>query len=150
MNTARTQNRPVLPRVGGAAVTGAVLSLGAEQTFAWTTRHRSLACAHTDGFCFTWWDVAVVPVTVTAALIVLITVYKALDIGPRLVVVPPTVLLAPLPLVAAETAGGAGAAVVTGGLWCGSFAFAASSRFRVLGLSAAGALLLAALVGLYG
>ncbi|MEU3839663.1 hypothetical protein AB0E88_06465 [Streptomyces sp. NPDC028635] len=150
MNTVRTRIRPVLPRLVGVAVTGAVLALGAEQFRAWIDRRSSRGCGDVESVCITWWGLAFVPLTVLAAVAVLATAYKALDIGPRLVIVPPTVLLAPMPLGAAQTLAGPGAVVLAGGLWCSVLALAAWNRHRVLALSGAAALLLVSLVQLYG
>ncbi|MEV0975679.1 hypothetical protein [Streptomyces sp. NPDC049915] len=150
MNTVRTQNRHVLPRMVGVAVTGAVLALGAGQFHAWIDRRNSRGCAPTEGLCITWWGLAFVPLTAMVAVAVLITVYKALDIRPRLVIVPPTVMLAPVPLAAAQTFAGPGAVVLAGALWCSALALAAWSRYRVPAVSVAAALLLTALVQLYG
>lgn len=150
MNTVRTQNRPVPPRLAGVAVIGAVLALGAEQFHAWVDRLDSRECSAVDSVCVTWWGLAFVPLTAVVAVAVLCTVYKALDIRPRLVIVPPTVLLAPVPLAAAQALSGHGAVALTGGLWCSALALGAWRRHRVLALSAAAALLLTALVSLYG
>ncbi|WP_330332376.1 hypothetical protein OHS33_23475 [Streptomyces sp. NBC_00536] len=105
-----------------------------------------------DGLCWTWWDWAAVPLALTTALIVLTVVYKRLaigDIGTRLAVILPTIALAPFPLAAAQTAAGWWAATITGGAWACLLALAAWSRYRILGLSASAALLLASLVVLY-
>ncbi|MFE3634785.1 hypothetical protein [Streptomyces sp. NPDC059168] len=149
MNTLATEPPHAVPRVAGAAVTGAVLAAGAVHHLAWVKRHSDKACETTDGLCFTWWDLTALPLVIGVALITLIVVYKRLGIRPRLAVIPPTVLLAPLPLSAAQTTAGWWAAVVVGGAWAGCLALTAWSRFRVLGLSASGALLLASLVVLY-
>ncbi|MFE0255083.1 hypothetical protein [Streptomyces sp. NPDC059010] len=137
------------PRISGAAATGAVRALGACLFFSWVGRHGDQACETTDGICFTWWDLAAVPLTFTTALITLIVVYKRLGIRPRLAVVPPTVLLAPFPLAAAQTTAGLWATTVTGGAWASFLALAAWNRYRILGLSAAAALLLTSLAVLY-
>lgn len=136
-------------RVSGAAVTGAVLAAGAVHHLAWVKRHSDKACETTDGICFTWWDVTALPLIIAVALVVLIVVYKRLDIRPRLAVIPPTILLAPLPLSAAQTTAGWWAATAVGAAWAGSVALTAWSRFRVLGLSASAALLLGSLIVLY-
>ncbi|MEU8976226.1 hypothetical protein AB0D11_44910 [Streptomyces monashensis] len=149
MNTSHAEPRPIIPRVSGAAVTGAVLAYGACFFFSWTKHHSSQACETTDGLCFTWWDVAVIPLTFATALITLLVVYKQLDIRPRLAVIPPTLLLAPIPLAAAQTSAGWWAATLTGSAWASVFALAAWNRYRILGLSAAAALVLVSLVVLY-
>ncbi|MFJ1730036.1 hypothetical protein [Streptomyces sp. NPDC088254] len=79
----------------------------------------------------------------------LLAVYKRLGIRPRLAVVPPTLALAPIPLAAAQTNAGWWAAALTGGAWASLLAPAAWSRYRILTLSAAAALLLSSLVVLY-
>ncbi|MEU6369472.1 hypothetical protein ABZ876_27985 [Streptomyces sp. NPDC046931] len=149
MNTPYTESRPIVPRASGAAFTGAVLAYGACWFFSWVKHYSNQACETTDGLCFTWWDVAVLPLTFATALITLIVVYKQLSIRPRLAVIPPTLLLAPIPLAAAQSSAGWWAATLTGGAWASSLALTAWSRYRVLGLSAAAALLLASLVVLY-
>ncbi|MER5713651.1 hypothetical protein [Streptomyces sp. NPDC002132] len=149
MNTPYADPQPVVPRVSGAAVTGAVLAYGACWFFAWVNHHSEQACETTDGFCFTWWGLTVVPLTFTTALITLVAVYKRLGIRPRIAVIPPTLVLAPIPLAAAQTNAGWWAAALTGGAWASLLALAAWRRYRVLGLSATAALLLASLVVLY-
>ncbi|MER6201444.1 hypothetical protein ABT234_29265 [Streptomyces sp. NPDC001586] len=149
MNTHTTEPRPVVPGAVGAAVTGAVLAYGAVHFFSWVERQNAQACETSDGLCWTWWDWAAVPLALTTALIVLMTVYKRLGIGPRAAVVLPTVLLAVFPLAAARADLGWWAAALAGGAWAGSLALAAWDRHRALGLSAAAVLLLASLVVLY-
>ncbi|MFI7408749.1 hypothetical protein ACIBU0_08805 [Streptomyces sp. NPDC049627] len=149
MNTPSAEPRPIAPRVSGAAVTGAVLAGGTCLFFAWVEEHNDQACETTDGLCFTWWDVAAIPLTFATALITLIVVYKQLGIRPRLAVVPPTILLAPIPLAAAQATAGLWAATITGAAWASFLALAVWSRYRILGLSGAAALLLASLVTVY-
>ncbi|MFF7098208.1 hypothetical protein ACFY9A_38375 [Streptomyces rubradiris] len=144
-----TEPRPVIAQAAGAAVTGAVLSFTACQALAATGRRRERACSTTDGMCFTWWDVAVLPLTFAAALAVLSIVYKALGIGPRIGVIPPSLLLAPLPLGAADSIGGRAAVTVAGALWACFLALAARKRHRMLGLSLTAVVLLASLIVLY-
>ncbi|MFJ7077669.1 hypothetical protein [Streptomyces sp. NPDC098781] len=146
--------RSITPRsialpVSGAAATGAVLAHGASLFLSWVGHHSDQACETTDGICFTWWDLTAIPVTFATALMTLIVVYKQLGIRPRLAVIPPTILLAPIPLAAAQTTFGLWAATITGGAWAASLAVTAWNRYRILGLSAAAALLLASLVALY-
>ncbi|MGW1864620.1 hypothetical protein ACWCPS_03550 [Streptomyces mauvecolor] len=150
MNTLVTEPRSVLPRVSGAAVTGAVLAYGACRFFSGVEQDSDRACSSTDGLCSTWWDWAVLPLTLTTSLIALIVIYKLLDLRPRLALIPPTVLLAPLPLVAAEATAGPWAAAITGAAWASSLALALWSRYRFLGLSASAAILIASLGVLYG
>jgi hypothetical protein len=126
-----------------------VLAGGAGLFFTWVREHNEQACETTDGLCFTWWDVAAIPLAFATALITLIVVYKQLGIRPRLAVIPPTILLAPIPLAAAQAIAGLWAAAITGGAWAAFLALAAWSRYRILGLSGAGALLLASLVTVY-
>ncbi|MDT0469029.1 hypothetical protein [Streptomyces gibsoniae] len=85
----------------------------------------------------------------TVALVVLIVVYRQLDIRPRLAVVPPTFLLAPLPLAAAQTTAGWWAATIAGAAWSCALALAAWRRYRIVGITASAALLLASLIVLY-
>jgi len=152
MNTTHTEPRPcpVLARVAGAAVTGAVVAGGAVAFLSWARRESERACASTDGLCFTWWDIAALPLTFGTALIVLLVVYRQLGIGPRLAVVPPTILLGPFPLTAADATAGSAAVTLVGAVWSCSLALTAWSRYRVLGCSAAAALMLASFIVLYG
>ncbi|MFD7057508.1 hypothetical protein ACFWBS_58030 [Streptomyces mirabilis] len=149
MNTSRTEPRSVIPQVSGAAVTSAVLACGAVHFFSWVRRDSDQACEKTDGLCWTWWDWAAIPLSFTTALIILIIVYKQLDIRPRLAVIPPTILLAPFPLLAAQATAGWWTATITGGTWSCFLALTAWSRYRVLGITASATLLLASLVVLY-
>ncbi|MER5727872.1 hypothetical protein ABT084_05850 [Streptomyces sp. NPDC002138] len=149
MSHPRAESRTVLPRAFGAALTGAVLAYGAVQFFSWVKHHKDQVCEKTDGLCWTWWDWAAVPLAVTTALIVLMVVYKRLDIGPRLGVILPTILIAPFPLLAAQTTVGWWAATITGGAWSFFLILATWSRYRILGLTASAALLLVSLVVLY-
>ncbi|MEU2059008.1 hypothetical protein [Streptomyces sp. NPDC013455] len=149
MEPPTTGPRPVITQAAGAAVTGAVLSFAACRALDATARHREQACATTDGMCFTWWDVAVLPLLFAVAAVVLALVCKRLGTGPRIAVVPPSLLLAPLPLAAAQSAGGWAAATVAGGAWACSLTLAARDRHRALGLILAAALLLASLIVLY-
>lgn len=149
MDTPYAEPRPMAPRVSGAAATGAVLAHGACLFFSWVGHHSDQACETTDGICFTWWDLTAIPLTFTTALITLIVVYKQLGIRPRLAVIPPTILLAPFPLAAAQTTGGLWGATIAGGAWASFLGLAAWNRYRILGLSAAAALLLASLATLY-
>ncbi|WP_406164375.1 hypothetical protein OG806_26245 [Streptomyces sp. NBC_00882] len=149
MNTSRTEPRSIMPRVSGAAVVGAGLAYGVVNFFPWVTVRDDQACEKIDGLCWTWWGLAHIPLAFTTALIVLVIVYKQLDIRPRLAVIPPTILLAPFPLVAAQATAGWWTAVIVGGAWSGSLALAAWTRYRVLGITASGTLLLASLVVLY-
>ncbi|WP_055492537.1 hypothetical protein [Streptomyces sp. TP-A0356] len=149
MNTTLKEPRPVIPRVFGAAVTGAVLATGAGHYLSWVKRHSNQACESIDGLCFTWWDLTAIPLVITIALVVLIVVYKQLGIRPRLAVIPPTILLAPLPLEAAQTTAGSWAATIVGGAWSCGFALAAWSRYRILGITVSATLLLGSLIVLY-
>ncbi|QBJ89076.1 hypothetical protein D0Z67_01225 [Streptomyces seoulensis] len=117
--------------------------------FSWVRRDSDQACEKTDGLCWTLWDWAVVPLTMTTALTVLIIVYKQLGVRPRLAVIPPTILLAPIPLAAAHMTVGWWTATIAGGAWSCSLALTAWSRYRILGITASATLLLASLVALY-
>ncbi|MFF0401757.1 hypothetical protein ACFYSJ_39545 [Streptomyces sp. NPDC005248] len=138
-----------MSRVFGAAVTGVVLAAGAGHYLSWVKHQSNKVCESIDGLCFTWWDLTAVPLIITIALIILNVVYKQLDIRPRLAVIPPTILLAPLPLVAAQTTAGWWAATIVGGAWSCALALAAWSRHRIVGITASATLLLASLVALY-
>ncbi|MGW2423605.1 hypothetical protein ACWC0C_30865 [Streptomyces sp. NPDC001709] len=146
----RTEPRPVLPRVLGAAVTGAVAATGARAYLSWAGHRSDRICRTTETLCFTGWNLTALPLIFTVSLIVLLVVYKRLGIRPRLAVIPPTLVLAPIPLAAADTAAGWWAVALAGGAWSCSFALAAWSRYRIPALAASAALLLASLVVLYG
>ncbi|MFD9819402.1 hypothetical protein [Streptomyces violascens] len=135
--------------MSGVALTGTILAYGACTFFTWVGHHRDQACKTTDGLCWTWWDWAAIPLTLTIALTVLAVVYKRLEIRPRIAVIPPTLLLAPLPLAAAHTTADCWAAAITGGAWACSLALTTCTRYRIPGASATAALLLAALIVLY-
>ncbi|MEU7363496.1 MULTISPECIES: hypothetical protein [Streptomyces] len=139
----------MMSQAAGAAATGALLSFAACRALALTQRHREQTCASTDGMCFTWWDLATLPLIFATASVVLAVVYKALGIGPRIVVVPPSLLLAPLPLAAGQSVGGWAAAAMAGGVWACSVALAARDHHRVLGLTLAAAVLLTSVIVLY-
>ncbi|MFG2718952.1 hypothetical protein ACGFW5_11785 [Streptomyces sp. NPDC048416] len=149
MDTSRTEPSAVVPRVSGATATGAVLACGAVSFFSWVKRDSDRACVKTDGLCWTWWDWAAIPLSLTTALVILIVVYKQLDIRPRLAIIPPTVLLAPFPLHAAQATAGWWAAAITGGAWSCSLALTAWTRYRTLGIASSAALLLASLIVAY-
>ncbi|MFE4869160.1 hypothetical protein [Streptomyces sp. NPDC056682] len=125
------------------------LAFGACAFFSWVKHHNAQACAATDGLCWTWWDWAAIPLAIAVTLIVLSVVYRRLDIGPRPAVIPLTILLAPLCLVAAQTTAGWWAATITGGVWTGSIPLAAGSRYRTLGIMVSVTTLLASLIVLY-
>ncbi|MFG2341235.1 hypothetical protein [Streptomyces yangpuensis] len=117
--------------------------------FARVDRYDERACATTDGLCWTWWDWASVPLTLMAALLALMAVYKRLDIAPRLAVALPTVLLAPLPLTAAAALADWWGAARAGAAWAGALALATWDRHRIPALAASAALLITSLVTLY-
>jgi len=150
MNAPRTKLRSPAPRLAGVALVGAALSAGACGFYSWTVQHSEQACKEGDGICFTWWDIAVVPLSTITAFVVLAVVYKRLDIRPRSVVVPPTVLLAVVPLHAAQTAVGWWAAALLGGAWACSIALATWARYRALAVVTTAGLLLGSLVVSYG
>ncbi|MCC5480686.1 hypothetical protein [Streptomyces barringtoniae] len=146
----RTEPRSVLPRVLGAAVTGAVLATSARAYLSWAGQHSDRLCRTTDTLCFTGWNLTALPLVFTVSLTVLLVVYKRLGIRPRLAVVPPTLVLAPIPLAAADTTAVWWAVALVGGAWSSSFALAAWSRYQIPALAASAVLLLASLVVLYG
>ncbi|MFI1763532.1 hypothetical protein ACH41H_16005 [Streptomyces sp. NPDC020800] len=150
MTTPRPEPQPVLPRALGAAVTGAVLATGARAYLSWATHRSDRICRTTDGLCFTGWNLTAVPLVFAVALVVLLVVYKRLGIRPRIAVVPPTLMLAPMPLAAADTAAGWWAVALAGGAWSYSLALAAWDRYRIPALAASAALLLASMAVLYG
>ncbi|MFC9582128.1 hypothetical protein ACFVJ8_04675 [Streptomyces yangpuensis] len=149
VNSSPAKRCRALPASAAAAATGAALASGAVWFFARVDRHDERACATTDGLCWTWWDWASVPLTLTVALISLMAVYERLDITPRLAVVPPTVLLAPLPLTAAAAVADWWGAALAGAAWAGALALATWDRHRIPALAAAAALLIASLGTLY-
>lgn len=150
MDTPRTEPGSVLPRVLGAAATGALLAIGADRYLSWAIHRNDLECETVDTLCFTWWGLTAVPLVLTVSAIVLSVVYKRLDIRPRLVTVPPTVLLGALPLSAAQALSGPPAVALAGGAWACSLALTAWRRHRIPAIMASAALLLAAMAVLYG
>ncbi|WP_330461599.1 hypothetical protein OIB37_34860 [Streptomyces sp. NBC_00820] len=149
MSTPHTAPRAVAPRAAAAAATGAVLAYGAVQFLAWTTHNRERACRDSDTMCFTGWDVAFLPIAFATALLVLLPVYKRLEIGPRIVAIPLTILLAPFPLQAAYTTGGPWLSALSGGVLSCSIALSSWNRSRSLGVTAAIVLLAASFGVLY-
>lgn len=136
-------------RVLGAAATGAALtylSLGLVDS---ANRYDTRTCADAPDFCMTVWPAVSVAAAFAIALVVLIVAYRLLDIRPLPVVIPPTLLLAPFPLVAAESVAGFWPAIVAGAVWAAAPALTVCRPYRILGLSAAAALLLASLAVLY-
>ncbi|MFJ4953041.1 hypothetical protein [Streptomyces sp. NPDC088760] len=150
MTARNTEPHPVLPRVLGAVLTGAALAVGARSYHSWIDHHNDRSCQSDDMVCITWWGVTAVPLLLVTSAIVLAVVYKRLDIRPRAVIVPPTILLAPVPLVAADTIGDWWGVTLIGGLWTGLLALGAWNRHRIPALTASAAILLAAMVSYYG
>ncbi|WP_147267428.1 hypothetical protein [Streptomyces sp. SDr-06] len=150
MNPVPAEARPVLPRLLVVAVTGAALACGVCRFLAWTRHHNAQTCATTDSLCWTWWDWAALPLSITIALTVLTVVYKPLNIGPRLVVVPLTILLAPFPLAAAQTTAGWWGQTAAGGAWACAVALSAWSCYRVWAVTASVGLMVGSLMVLYG
>ncbi|MEU4038488.1 hypothetical protein [Streptomyces collinus] len=148
MTTFSARPDSALPRVLGAAATGAVLATGARGYLAWSDHRGDRACQADGGLCITWWNVTAVPLILTVTLVVLTVAYGQLGIRPRLVIIPPTVLLAPVPL-AAGAATGSSAVALTGAAWAGCLALAAWKRYRVTALTASAVILLAALIVRY-
>ncbi|MEU8542445.1 hypothetical protein AB0C52_21095 [Streptomyces sp. NPDC048717] len=148
MNTPHSEPLPVNLRAAGAAVTGGSVALAVCSLFAATDRRHEQSCAAVDGLCRTWWDWAAIPVAFAAALTVLAAVYKVLDISPRIAVITPTVVFAPVLLGVARSTGGMWAATVAGGVWSGCLALATvgDRRHRMAGLPVAAALVLATLI----
>lgn len=152
MDSSRADARSVVPRTAAAAVIGAALACGAVNFFSWVEADNARACENVDGLCWTWWDLTQIPLTLATAVIVLVIAYRQLGIRPRTAIIPPTVLLAPFPLTAAQSMAGGWMAVVAGGAWSASTALTAltaPSRQAILGLTASATLFLASLVVLY-
>ncbi|MGW7260066.1 hypothetical protein [Streptomyces sp. NPDC054834] len=151
MTTPRTEpGAAALPGVLGAAVTGAALAVGALAYLSWVGQRSGQICRTTDGLCVTGWNLTALPLLFTGSLIVMLVVYKRLGIGPRLAVIPPTLMPAPILLSAAHTTAGWWAVALVGGAWSYSCALAAWSRYRIPALAASAVLLLASMVALYG
>ncbi|WP_018547011.1 hypothetical protein [Streptomyces sp. LaPpAH-108] len=149
MDSSCPELRALAPRLSGAAVTGAGLAVGAGAYLARAQGRSEGVCA-SDGPCVTWGNLTALPVVIVTALVVLVVVYKRLGIRPRLAVIPPTLLLAPLPLMAAQTVLGPMATAVAGAVWAGAVALTAWDRYRVLGVTAGAVLVCGSLVVLYG
>lgn len=151
MTTPRTEPAPALPRLLGAAASGAVLATGASAYLSWVHRRSDRICGPDPGvLCFTGWNLTAIPFLFASSLTVLVVVYKGLGIRPRLAVIPPTLILAPILLGAAHATAGWWAVACTGGAWSFSCALAAWSRYRIPALAASAVLLLASMVVLYG
>ncbi|UXY33623.1 hypothetical protein [Streptomyces albidocamelliae] len=148
MTTSSAPPHPALPRVLGAAATGAILATGARSYLSWANRRSTRTCRDSDIACITWWNLTALPLILTVTLLVLAVTYKHLDIRPRLVIIPSTVLLAPIPL-AVGAASGWSAVALTGAAWSGCLALAAWKRFRVPALMASTAIFLAAMIAAY-
>ncbi|MBJ7904068.1 hypothetical protein IF655_12245 [Streptomyces sp. DSM 110735] len=150
MDSSRPVSPALVPRLSGAAVTGAGLAAGATAYLA-RARERAEGICGADGvMCVTWGNLTALPVVIVTALVVLVVVYKRLDIRPRLAVIPPTLLLAPLPLTAAQTVLGGTATAAAGAVWAGALALTAWDRYRVLGLTAGAVLVCGSIFVLYG
>ncbi|MGW2642469.1 hypothetical protein [Streptomyces sp. NPDC001348] len=136
-------------RIPGAAATGAALTYVSihlvQQGYAYDAR----VCADDTSVCLTPWPVLALSASFAIALVGLIVAYRLLGIRPGLTVIPPTLLLAPFPLHAALSTAGTWPAVVVGAVWAASVALTAWRPYRILGLSAAAALLLASLIVVY-
>lgn len=151
MTTPHTEPAPALSRLLGAAATGAVLATGALAYLSWVHRRSDRICRSTpDTLCFTGWNLTAVPLVFAVSLTVLLAVYKWLGIRPRLAVILPTLLLAPILLSAAYATAGWPAVALAGGACSYSFALATWSRYRIPALAASSVLLLASMVVLYG
>lgn len=150
MTTRSTEPHPVLPRVLGAALTGAALAVGALGYHSWIQHRDDRSCQPDDMVCITWPGVTAVPLTLVVCAVVLAVVHKRLAVRPRSVVIPPTILLAPVPLAAADAAGGWWAVALVGGLWTGLLALGTWSRYRAPALTASAVVLFAAMVFYYG
>ncbi|MEU6088076.1 hypothetical protein ABZ865_14865 [Streptomyces sp. NPDC047085] len=136
-------------RVLGAAGLGAALSYVSLGLVDAGHRHDARTCADAPDFCMTPWPAVSIAAAFAIALVVLVVGYRLLDIRPRLAVIPPTLLLAPFPLSATESAAGFWPATVAGAVWAAAPALAVWRPYRILGLSAATALLLASLIVIY-
>ncbi|MFG2604789.1 hypothetical protein ACGFT2_14745 [Streptomyces sp. NPDC048514] len=148
MTTSSVRLHSALPRVLGAAATGAVLATGARSYLSWASRRSTQTCQDSDILCITWWNLTALPLMLTVTLLVLTITYKRLDIRPRLVIIPPTILLAPIPL-AAGAARGWPTVALAGAAWSGCLALAAWKRYRVPALTASTAIFLAAMIAAY-
>lgn len=150
MDSSCPELRTLAPRLSGAAVTGAGLAVGATAYLAQAQERAEGTCGADLVMCVTWGNLTALPVIIVTALVVLVVVYKRLGIRPRLAVIPPTLLLAPLPLTAAQTVLGGTATAVAGAVWAGALALTAWDRYRVLGVTAGAVLVCGSLVVLYG
>ncbi|WP_432027914.1 hypothetical protein [Streptomyces sp. 1222.5] len=148
MTTSSVHLHSALPRVLGAAAMGAILAVGARSYLSWANRHSTRTCQDSDIACITWWNLTALPLILTVTLLVLTITYKHLDIRPRLVIIPSTILLAPIPL-AVGAASGWSAVALTGAAWSGCLALAAWKRYRVPALMASTAIFLAAMIAAY-
>ncbi|MFF4488784.1 hypothetical protein ACFY0F_20185 [Streptomyces sp. NPDC001544] len=133
-------------RIPGAAATGAALTYLSIHLVQEAYAYDDRVCADDTSVCLTPWPVLSYAASFAIALVGLIVAYRLLGIRPGRTVIPPTLLLAPLPLIAALSTVGMWPAVVVGASWAASVALTAWRPYRILGLSAAAALLLASLI----
>ncbi|MFF2520131.1 hypothetical protein [Streptomyces sp. NPDC058086] len=136
-------------RITGAAATGAALTCLSIHLVQEAYAYDARVCADETSVCLTPWPVLSFPASFAIALVGLIVAYRLLGIRPGLTVIPPTLLLAPFPLNAALSTVGKWPAVVVGAVWAAAVALTAWRPYRILGLSASAALLLASLIILW-
>ncbi|SOE74986.1 hypothetical protein SAMN05446589_5565 [Streptomyces sp. OV198] len=136
-------------RITGAAATGAALTYMSIHLVQEAYAYDARACVDETSVCLTPWPVLSFPASFAIALVGLIVAYRLLGIRPGLTVIPPTLLLAPFPLNAALSTVGKWPAVVVGAVWAAAVALTAWRPYRILGLSASAALLLASLIILW-
>ncbi|MEU6541487.1 hypothetical protein [Streptomyces sp. NPDC047000] len=144
--SAAPSGRLLALRTGGAAVTGAALTWSAVQLVEGAYRYDAHVCAKETSLCLTPWPVLSFPAAFALALVVLVAAYRLLGIRPGAAVIPPTLLLAPLPIAAARRIAGTGPATVAGAVWAAALVLALWRPYRTLGLSTAGTLLLVSTV----
>lgn len=136
-------------RITGATATGAALTYLSIHLVQEAYAYDARLCADEASMCLTPYPVLAFPASFVIALVGLIVAYRLLGIRPGLMVIPPTLLLAPFPVHAALNTVGKSPAVVVGAIWTATVALTAWRPYRVLGLSASAALLLASLLILW-
>ncbi|WP_326844470.1 hypothetical protein OHB33_40625 (plasmid) [Streptomyces sp. NBC_01558] len=136
-------------RVAGAAATGAALTYLSLKLVDAADHHDSQTCAKASGFCMTVWPVISIPASLAIAFVVLALVYRLLGIHPWTSVVPPTLLLTPLPVLAAEKVAASWLAVVVGAVMASALVLTLWRPFRTLGQSTTAVMFAASLAVLF-
>ncbi|MFF8538622.1 hypothetical protein ACF07B_42690 [Streptomyces sp. NPDC015532] len=136
-------------RVAGAAATGGALTYMSLHLVDRADRYDSRTCAEASGFCMTVWPVLSVPASLAIAFVVLALVYRLLGIGPWTSVVPPTLLLAPLAVLASQRVAASWLAAVAGAVMAAALVLTLWHPCRTLGQLVAAVVFVASLAVLF-